>query len=198
MRYDCSLKSSKPKICWLPIDKLIALRRNPQWLTERQMTALKESITRDGFLVPIIVRPKKKLYEILAGNHRVTASRELGIPELPCVVIRCDDKTAARIAVNTNTVHGDPSAELLAPFLAPLDDLTLSEIYIDGRLLSDLKDFDKTLKERLDAMQLPSAFDRDSPTSPLPTCVCPTCQHRHVPAEKRSRSSRSPAASTAA
>ena len=40
----------------LPLDTLHALRRNPQYLSERQMEALKASIERDGFIAPIVVR----------------------------------------------------------------------------------------------------------------------------------------------
>ena len=63
------------------IDKLIALRRNPQYLSERQNKALRQSIERDGFLCPVVIRKAKHqagLYEVLSGNHRVIASREAG------------------------------------------------------------------------------------------------------------------------
>lgn len=54
----------------IAIDKLIALRRNPQYLSERQNKALRTSIERDGFLCPAVVRKKKDLYEILRDTMR--------------------------------------------------------------------------------------------------------------------------------
>ena len=64
----------------IAIDKLIALRRNPQYLSERQNKALRTSIERDGFLCPAVVRKKKDLYEILRDTMRTlfldSASRE--------------------------------------------------------------------------------------------------------------------------
>jgi ParB family chromosome partitioning protein len=173
----------KTEIKTLPISKLLSLRRNPQYLTERQTQALKLSIERDGFLVPVIVRPRGENYEILSGNHRVLASKEAGLLKLPCVLVRCSDAAAARIAVNMNTIHGEPSAELLAPFLAPLDDKTLKSLYIDGAMLAQLKDFDLTLKERLQTLSVPDKMDHAAASSPLPNCVC-KCGNRHVNAQK--------------
>jgi hypothetical protein len=186
MRLKLSLQSS---LRTLPLDSLVILRRNPQYLSDRQMSALVESIKRDGFLSPIIVRPHGRRWEILSGNHRSLAAREAGLTKVPCVVIDCDDKTAARIAVNMNSVHGDPTPELLAPFLAEIDDETLGSIYIDQTMLNDLLDFDATLAERLDALRPPDSLDTDSLKGTIPNCVC-KCGHRHVAARKTSKSSK--------
>jgi ParB-like chromosome segregation protein Spo0J len=40
----------------LPVEKLVTLKRNPQYVTPRQMESLKASIRRDGFMAPILVR----------------------------------------------------------------------------------------------------------------------------------------------
>lgn len=157
----------------------VGLRRNPQFLTPAQMDALKDSIERDGFLCPIIVRQKGKKYEILAGNHRWMAAQELGYDTLPAVVVKANDKAAQRIAINTNTVHGDPTPELLAPFLAEMDDDVLSSVFLDGDILKDLKSFDQVLFERLAELQAPDTIDQNSVNSPVPDCVCPTCGKRH-------------------
>lgn len=158
----------------------MALRRNPQYLTEAQMEGLKRSIERDGFIAPIVVRKRPKgMYEILSGNHRVMACRELGHVSIACVLVNpCDDARAARIAMNMNTVHGDPNVELIAPFLSALDDGTLQEIYLPDSIMKDLLNFDATLKMRLDSLEVPDALDSASPQS-IPNCVC-TCGHRHV------------------
>src|SRR5438270_10364984 len=107
-------KAITPELKFLPLARLVMLRRNPQYMTPHEMDALKASIQRDGFLAPILVRPAtKKNFEILSGNHRAMAARELGIKDVPCLVAKLDDKQAGRVAVNLNTVHGDPTAELL-------------------------------------------------------------------------------------
>ncbi len=177
---------------------MIALKRNPQYLSERQSKALQKSIERDGFLAPIVVRRKGELYEILSGNHRVIASREAGLVELPCVLVDpCDDRRAARIAVNMNTVHGDPTAELLAPFLAEMDDETLGSVFMGDDLAGELIEFDSLLKERLDSLAIPDAMDTEA-VGNIPNCICKKCGNRHVRARKRSARSPRKAKSTAA
>lgn len=145
------------------------------------MEGLKKSIERDGFIAPIVVRRRPKgMYEILSGNHRVMACRELNHTTIACVLVHpCDDARAARIAMNMNTVHGDPNVELIAPFLSALDDGTLKEIYLPDSIMKDLLNLDATLKMRLDSLEVPDALDSASPQNITPNCVC-TCGHRHV------------------
>ena len=179
MRYACLSVSSI--LLTIPLDKLHALRRNPQYLTADQQRALEDSIRRDGFLVPIIVRRRGEMYEILSGNHRTIAAREVGLTEIPCVLKDpCDDDEAARIAVNMNTVHGDPNVELMAPFLAEMSDAALAQLYIADDMLTEIRAFDTTLKMRLDALQIPDAIDKNSPIGKTPNCICKNCGHRHV------------------
>ena len=187
MRYAWRLSSSKqPQIRSLPLEKLVALKRNPQFLSARQAKALQNSIEQDGFLVPIIVRARGPRYEIVSGNHRVMASREAGLKNVPCVIVRCSDADAARIAVNMNTVHGEPNAELLAPFLAPLADALLKSIYIDDKMLAELKSFDETLSQRLAALEVPDSLNSDSPQGAVPrNCVCPKCHTPHAAARAK-------------
>ena len=191
----------KTRLVTLRLDQLLALKRNPQYLTEKQMTALKESIQRDGFLAPIVVRRQKRtgLYEILSGNHRKMAMAELGHKEIPCVeLLNCSDAQAARIAVNMNTVHGDPTPELIAPFLADLDADLLRTIHLDDALMKGCMDFDATLAERLKSMELPDSLNRDSLRGTIPNCTC-QCGNKHVAAApKASKPSRRTPTSTAA
>lgn len=144
------------------------------------MEGLKTSIQRDGFLAPIVVRKRPKgMYEILSGNHRVMACRELGLKDVPCVLIHpCSDAQAGRIAMNMNTVHGDPNVELIAPFLSILDDVTLKEIYLPDTMLQEIKLFDTILKERLLSFEVPEALNNEA-VGNIPNCVC-ACGHQHV------------------
>ena len=191
----------KTRLITLRLDQLVALKRNPQYLTERQMTALKDSIQRDGFLAPIVVRKQKhgKLYEILSGNHRKMAVAELGHETIPCVeLLDCSDAQAARIAVNMNTVHGDPTPELIAPFLADLDEALLRTIHLDDALLAGCMEFDATLAERLKSLELPDSLNRESPIGQIPNCTC-QCGNKHIAAApKASKPSRRTRMSTAA
>lgn len=174
--------SDQGELIHVPVDKCVALKRNPQYLSPKQMDALKESIERDGFLAPVLVRRHgEDSYEVLSGNHRVMASRELGMDTVPALLVEMDDQTAGRIAVNLNTVHGDPTAELLAPFLAELDDRTLATVHLADDLLSDLRAFDTSLAETLAKLDVPSTFDNETPTGgSIEQCLCPSCGRAHM------------------
>ncbi len=170
-----------PSYATVPVARCLTLRRNPQYVTPADMEGLKASIQRDGFLAPILVRPVAGgRYEVISGNHRLMAARELGLVGIPAVVRRLGDVDATRLAVNLNTIHGDPTPELLAPFLAELDDDLLRTVHLPALVLDDLLEFDDLLGARLHDLQAPPAIDRPSVTAPLPrACVCPTCGSRH-------------------
>jgi ParB family chromosome partitioning protein len=44
---------------------------------------LKQSIDEHGILEPLLVRPKGKGYELVAGERRLTAARELKLETVP-------------------------------------------------------------------------------------------------------------------
>lgn len=180
---EISQSGPRERLEWIETSRLDTLKRNPQFLTPAQMEALKSSIQRDGFVAPILVRPLDgERFEVVSGNHRLMAARELGRSAVPCVIVELDQRAASRLAVNLNLIHGDPPAELLAPFLAELDTETLREIHLDGQLRRDVMAFDEDLAKSL------ADLDRDlekisnrSPESSIPECVCSKCGRRHVP-----------------
>lgn len=169
----------------LPASALVTLKRNPQYLTPKQMDSLKASIQRDGFCAPILVRPYKRgRFEVVSGNHRFMAACELGMVEIPCVVSDMDEAAAKRLAINLNTIHGEPNAELLAPFLAELDITILQEIHIDDAMKKELLAFDNNLAEMLSQLEPPAAMNRESSQHSNATCKCPKCGATHVKAKE--------------
>jgi ParB-like chromosome segregation protein Spo0J len=161
------------------------LKRNPQYLTPKQMDNLKSSIKRDGFCAPILVRPlKRDRYEIISGSHRFMAACELGMKEIPCVVLNMDNATAKRLAINLNTIHGEPNAELLAPFLAELDLSTLRDIYLEESMKKELLQFDINLAEMLKKLEAPESINNESSRHSNAICKCPKCGAIHVKAKK--------------
>jgi ParB-like nuclease family protein len=178
-------KSTNAELKFLPLPRLLMLRRNPQYMTPHEMDALKASIQRDGFLAPILVRPRGKTnFEILSGNHRAMAARELGFKQVPCLIAKLDDKQAGRVAVNLNTVHGDPTAELLAPFLGELPDDVLKTVHLDDDLLKEVIQIDASLAETLGKMEVPANWNRESSTTEIEQCACPKCGKRHIKGKK--------------
>lgn len=180
-------KHGKPppvELAQVEVGQIVTLKRNPQYLTPVQMERLKASIQRDGFVAPILVRPiAGDRLEIVSGNHRFMAAKELGMAKVPCVVSRMSERAMKRLAVNLNTIHGEPPAELLAPFLAELDNKTLAEIHLEEECLKELCDFDANLKARLDELKIPDSIDRESPQHANQVCECPKCGRKHFKPE---------------
>jgi ParB-like chromosome segregation protein Spo0J len=165
----------------VPVGSCQLLERNPQYLTPRQMDSLKKSIERDGFVVPILVRPTNAgRYEVVSGNHRFMAAQELGYEEVPAVVATLATPDAKRLAINLNLIHGEPEPEQLAPFLAELDDETLGQIHMEDSLRDEVLAFDDVLADRLATLDVPGRMDRESPKSPIAQCRCPTCGKSHI------------------
>ena len=180
-----SVTIKKHELKLIDAAKIVTLRRNPQYLTPAQMESLKASIRRDGFCAPILVRTiKGGRFEVVSGNHRFMAAQELGLKMIPCVIADMTDREAKRLAINLNTIHGEPNAELLAPFLAELDISLLREIHIEPEMKADLMQFDDVLGKTLAKLEAPSQIDSDSPRHSVRTCKCPHCGSTHLKKSK--------------
>ena len=63
---------------------------------------LKKSIIEKGLLEPILVRPKKDVYEVVAGSRRYVAVTELRWKEVPATIRELTDKEAFEVALMEN------------------------------------------------------------------------------------------------
>jgi ParB family chromosome partitioning protein len=68
---------------------------------------LKASIKEKGVLEPILVRPRKGRYEIIAGERRFHASKSIGLNEIPCIEMNVDDSEAMEISLIENLQRKD-------------------------------------------------------------------------------------------
>jgi ParB family chromosome partitioning protein len=78
--------------------------------------ALALSIRQQGLLQPLVVRPMKDYFEIVAGCRRFEALRSIGWKKVPCVVVELTDKQAyvASLTENLQRQSLDPVEEALA------------------------------------------------------------------------------------
>jgi ParB/RepB/Spo0J family partition protein len=149
------------ELCWVDPRECVQLRRNPQHMTPHDYDALVASMARDGCVEPILVRPHDdNRWEILSGNHRAMTAIDAGLGVVPAVAVDVDDEVAARLAVNLNTVHGDPEAFALATFLARSG---LDGVHIDGDLRRHVAAMDSELQAALTQGRLPEQVDTRAP-----------------------------------
>lgn len=137
---------------------------NPNVQNERQFQAEVESIMSNGFLAPILVRPFGQKYQVIDGEHRLRALKQIfvggmtgakNVPDLakdkkiPAIIIEADDAHAKRLTVIMNETRGRADLAKLGELLneiAPAlgDDLIIGLPYTATQLeeLMDIAEFD--------------------------------------------------------
>ncbi len=93
----------------LPIDLIGHGRYQPrQEFDPDSLRELADSIAAHGVIQPIVVRPVDTgRYEIVAGERRWQASRQVGLTEIPVVVREVDEQSAIAIALIENIQRDD-------------------------------------------------------------------------------------------
>jgi len=95
----------------IAISKIKPNRYQPRThFDESELTALTESIRRDGVLMPILLRPSGDGYELIAGERRWRASQAAGLSEIPAVVRDVNDEQALELAIIENEQRDDLTA----------------------------------------------------------------------------------------
>ena len=92
------------------VSNLIFAEYNPRELTKDQHQDLKDSITRFGFVDPLIVNTNKERKNILVGGHqRLKIAKELGYKDVPCVEVDLtpDKEKELNVRLNKNTGQWD-------------------------------------------------------------------------------------------
>ena len=89
----------------IEISKLVSFRKGQPFslYDENKKEEMKESIRKNGILVPIIIRKiENDKYEIISGHNRVQCSKELGLSTIPAQIVECNDDKATLIMLETN------------------------------------------------------------------------------------------------
>ena len=101
-----SSRSLGPRIRMIPIEKIDP---NPHHARCElgNIEELQDSIRSKGILEPILVRARGSRFEIIAGERRYQASKNLGLKELPCIDMDVEDAEAMEIALIENLQRKD-------------------------------------------------------------------------------------------
>ncbi len=75
---------------------------DPQALDE-----LADSIRCHGILQPLSVRRCGAGYQLIAGERRLRAARQAGVTDIPCIIMRMDDKESGMAAMVENLQRQD-------------------------------------------------------------------------------------------
>jgi ParB-like chromosome segregation protein Spo0J len=135
-----------------PVDRLVPYERNARTHSPEQVAQIAASIQEFGFTNPILVASDDG---IIAGHGRLAAAKDLGLAEVPVVVLdhlTPDQKRAYVLADNKLALNAGWDADLLQQEIAALNlvdfDLSLmgwSEDELSGLL--DPEGIDEPAKE---------------------------------------------------
>jgi ParB family chromosome partitioning protein len=139
-----SLRRATLEVVDLPTDKIDPDPMNPNRVDERRMEALKRDIVEHGFVQPVVVRPNKKRWMVVDGEHRWIVLRDAGAPTTPCVIDDAPEDDARMRLLTLNQLRGTFAPVKLAKVLAELAD-QLDDDELRERLGMDDEEFASAL-----------------------------------------------------
>jgi len=111
-------KHSKKKFELVPVERIklskLTVRKT---LDDRSLGELSSSIEQHGVIEPVILRPRKGVYEVVAGARRFLAARRRGAKTIPALVRRLSDSEAFELLMAENLQREDFSPIEIASLL---------------------------------------------------------------------------------
>ena len=102
----------------IPISRMVPFKDHPfKMRTGEELENLKESISKSGVLVPVLVRQTADgNYEVISGHRRMAACKALGTDTIPAIVKDLSDEEAviAMVDANLQREHILPSEKAFA------------------------------------------------------------------------------------
>jgi ParB family chromosome partitioning protein len=97
-----------PSTHTVPIAKILLSKHQPRrYFDPDKLAQLTQSVKEHGILEPLLVRPLKDGYELIAGERRYRAAKEVGLAEVPVVIREFDDRQALQVALIENLQRDD-------------------------------------------------------------------------------------------
>ena len=95
-------------VIYIEVDKLKPFENHPYYVKDDdEMLNLTQSISENGILSPLIVRPiENNEYEVISGHRRLHAGIKAGMYKVPALIYEMD-KDAAVIALVDSNLHRD-------------------------------------------------------------------------------------------
>jgi len=104
-----------------PLTELRMHPDNPRTISGSQLRALASSLEQDPDMLqarPLIALPTG---EVIAGNQRLAAAKELGWETIPTITVDLDEARAKQWMLRDNNPYGEWEAESLAALLDSLE-----------------------------------------------------------------------------
>lgn len=165
----------------LPIKQVKPYWRNPRD-NSKTMEALKESIKKFGFKVPITV---DKSYTIVTGHARYKAMVELGYEEIECIVLDLSKAKVKeyRLADNKVAEFSLWDSDKLSVELAKLDDPSIMQdfgfqsVELEDLAVIEAPELNTDIEEPLPKNTVGGKGEENDDNELILTC--PECFHEH-------------------
>ena len=105
---------------------------NPNVLPIQQFNLLVNSIRSLGFIQAVTVRKMGAGWEMIDGHHRLRAALEIGLKEIPAVVVTADDLTSSAEVLSLNKIRGEIDLGIAATILKTLEDNDFADLTVTG------------------------------------------------------------------
>ena len=146
-------KETKYKVEYRPLELLTPLDNNPRWIKSEDFERLCASIQNNPELFeaqPIILSDRTGELVIIAGNQRYKAAKEVGLKEVPTVLLSGLTETKEKeIVIRTNVTNGRWDWDALAN--GSWDTVDLGNWGVDvsfmGDINSETTDIDSLFEE---------------------------------------------------
>jgi ParB family chromosome partitioning protein len=100
--------SQVANIAQVPVDQILTNPHQPRKdFDADELAALKQSLTTHGLLQPVVVRATDAGYQLIAGERRLRAAREVGWKEIPVRVVDLNDQQTFEAALVENLQRAD-------------------------------------------------------------------------------------------
>lgn len=138
-------KEAKYKVVYRPLDSLKPLENNPRYMKEEDFERLCASVQNNPELFeaqPIILSDRTGELIIIAGNQRYRAAQEVGLKEVPTILLTgLTEQKEKEIIIRTNVTNGKWDWDRLADGTWDVDDLDDWGVNVDF-LKDDTSDAD--------------------------------------------------------
>ncbi len=92
----------------IPVEDIVPSKNQPRrTFEEEKIRELAESIKENGIIQPIVVRKIEDKYEIVVGERRYRAAKEIGLKKIPAVIRDFSDEKTLEIALIENIQRED-------------------------------------------------------------------------------------------
>ena len=101
-------KSQNEQIVAIEVSKISANPNQPRKIfADEAILKLADSIRQYGIIQPLCVRKMGDSYELVSGERRLRAAKELGMDTVPCVILNINEVKSAEISIIENLIRED-------------------------------------------------------------------------------------------